>query len=168
MPVAIDGCDDLDIFNTLGLDPHASPITGLPMLLTEHRRTVTRHLHPDRLVGFGFEPPAGTDIGRLNGLIDKMKGLGADDLANIIRQINRRGKKDWISTWDRGNEMGSWSPMPSWTQRNAAPAAPSSAAPPLSAQPATAPPSSAPSSTAPTNAPTSRPRDAPSKPSYYT
>jgi hypothetical protein len=103
--------DTLDIFNNLSLDPHVDTISSLKDIQRQMRKTALK-LHTDRLRH--YPAPPNTDLARMNDLVDRLKNSSVKTQDRIIRLINAGGKAGWKSTWHLSNDIGSWSPLPSY------------------------------------------------------
>jgi hypothetical protein len=111
--VGCTGYINLDVFNTLCLDPRLHRL-DLTTFQTQFRK-VSWILHSDRQ--HGFQPPPKTDFQALSGLLTKLKEANKKEEGKILDEINRNAIFKWESTWDlERNRPGMWTPLRSYQQ----------------------------------------------------
>lgn len=88
-------CEDLDVFNTLGLDPNLITINSFKAL-EDFLCRASIYLHPDKLRGAA--PPPHTDLNCMNGLMAALREKPALQTI-MIGQTNRHGRQGWHGTF---------------------------------------------------------------------
>lgn len=102
-----------DFFNHLCLDPYHHTLTYESLIYNFER--VSTKLRPDRL-GV-ITPPPGIDYAILSSFIEALRCYTSyQNQQGVVKDINERGKDDWISTWDLDNIPGNWVPIPTFTE----------------------------------------------------
>lgn len=97
---------DFDFFNHLCLNPYIHTL-DLVILVRAFQRVCNR-LHPNVLGAIRAPPDIQFTV--LSTFMAIFKGKDVQWRTTILRDINRRGKDGWVSTWGLDNEPGHWFP----------------------------------------------------------